>query len=160
MLVWPNHIIFSLRVFRWYNWRLHCRVLPHSTADTMVRAWYMDESDDDQRLPHMLEPNQEVNMDDLNRLCGLSYWKVSYRHLRNNISDTTTVFCALTQQWRCTQAGFSRVVLSEAVDSCICFTQKIQHGGDWQRSRPQWPKNVHNFLMTVRPLSWACGHGT
>ena len=20
-------------------------------------------------------------------------------------------------------------------------------------------KNVHNFLMTVRPLSWACGHG-
>ena len=22
------------------------------------------------------------------------------------------------------------------------------------------PKNFHNFLMTVRPLSWACGHGT
>ena len=29
-----------------------------------------------------------------------------------------------------------------------------------ERSRPQGPKNVHNFLMTVRPLSWACGHGT
>ena len=43
----------------------------------------------------------------------------------------------------------SRVVLSEAVDWCICFTRKIQH-----------PKNVHNFLMTVQPLSWACGHGT
>ena len=54
----------------------------------------------------------------------------------------------------------SRVVLSEAVDGCICFTRKIQHGGDWERSRPQGPKNVHNFLMTVRPLSWACGHGT
>ena len=38
--------------------------------------------------------------------------------------------------------------------------QKIQHGGDWERSRPQGPKNAHNFLMTVRPLIWACGHGT
>ena len=55
---------------------------------------------------------------------------------------------------------FSRVVLSEAVDWCICFTRKIQHGGDWERSRPQGPKNVHNFLMTVRPLSSACGHGS
>ena len=53
-----------------------------------------------------------------------------------------------------------RVVLSEAVDGCIWFTRKIQHGGDWRRSRPQGPKNVHNFLLTVRPLSWACGHGT
>ena len=53
-----------------------------------------------------------------------------------------------------------RVVLYEAVDGRICFTRKIQHGGDWERSRPQRPKNVHNFLMTVRPLSWACGHGT
>ena len=40
------------------------------------------------------------------------------------------------------------------------FTRKIQHGGDWERSRPQGPKNVRNFLITVRPLFWACGHGT
>ena len=53
-----------------------------------------------------------------------------------------------------------RVVLSEAVDGCICFTRETPHGGDWERSRPQGSKNVHNFLMTVRPLSWACGHGT
>ena len=53
-----------------------------------------------------------------------------------------------------------RVVLSEAVDGCICFIRKIPHGGDWERSRPQGPKNVHNFSLTVRPLSWACGHGT
>ena len=45
---------------------------------------------------------------------------------------------------------FSRVVLSEAVDWFICFTRKKQHGGDWERSRPQGPKNVYNFLMTVR----------
>ena len=31
---------------------------------------------------------------------------------------------------------------------------------NWERSRPQGPKNVHDFLMTVRPLSWACGNGT
>ena len=46
------------------------------------------------------------------------------------------------------------------MDWCTCFTLKIQHGCDWERSRPQGPKNVYNFLMTVRPLSWACGHGT
>ena len=51
-------------------------------------------------------------------------------------------------------------VLSEAVDWCICFTWKIQHGGDWEQSWPQGPKNDHNFLLTVRHLSLACGHGT
>ena len=55
---------------------------------------------------------------------------------------------------------YSHVVFSEAVDWCICFTWKIQHGGDWERSRPLGPENFHNFLMTVRPLCWACGHGT
>ena len=55
---------------------------------------------------------------------------------------------------------FTNALALEAVDWCICFTRKIQHGGDWQRSRPQDPKNVHAFLMTARPLSWACGHGT
>ena len=38
--------------------------------------------------------------------------------------------------------------------------RKFQHGGDWEWSRPHDPKNVHNFLIAVRPLSWACGHGT
>ena len=31
----------------------------------------------------------------------------------------------------------------------------FQHGGDWERSRPQGPKNVHNFLMALRKISWA-----
>ena len=35
---------------------------------------------------------------------------------------------------------------SEAVDGCICFTRKIEHGGDWERSRPQGPENDHNFF--------------
>ena len=54
----------------------------------------------------------------------------------------------------------SNVVLYEAVDWCIWFIRKIPHGGDRARSRPQGLKNVHNLLMTVWPLSWACGHGT
>ena len=29
-----------------------------------------------------------------------------------------------------------------------------------ERSRPQGRQNVHNFLLTVRPVSWACGHVT
>ena len=33
--------------------------------------------------------------------------------------------------WLCvTHCGGCRVILSEAVDGCICFTRKIQHGGD------------------------------
>ena len=31
----------------------------------------------------------------------------------------------------------------------------------WLRAIPTpRSENVHNFLMTVRPLNWACGHGT
>ena len=50
----------------------------------------------------------------------------------------------------------SRDVFSVAVDCCIRFTRKIQHGGDWEWSRPQGQNNVHNFLMIVRKMSWAC----
>ena len=32
----------------------------------------------------------------------------------------------------------------------------FQHGGGWERSRPQGPKNAQNFLMTMRHMSWAC----
>ena len=48
-------------------------------------------------------------------------------------------------------------VLSEAVDSCIRFTRKInvfQNGGDRERFRPRGPKNVHNFLVTLQKVSW------
>ena len=32
----------------------------------------------------------------------------------------------------------------------------IQHGCDWERSWPEAPKNVHNFLITVQKISSAC----
>lgn len=42
----------------------------------MVRAWYMDDSDADQRLEHQLDPPQPVEMDDVKKLTGVLYFKV------------------------------------------------------------------------------------
>lgn len=42
----------------------------------MVRAWYMDESGDDQRLEHHQTPPQFVPVDQLKELTGVQYWKV------------------------------------------------------------------------------------
>ena len=36
----------------------------------------MDSSDEDQRLPHQLDPPQPVSLEDLAN-CGVLYWKVS-----------------------------------------------------------------------------------
>jgi len=41
----------------------------------MVQAWYMDESDTDQRLPHQCDPPQPVGFDKLKEL-GVLYWKI------------------------------------------------------------------------------------
>lgn len=43
----------------------------------MVSAWYMDDSDEDQRLDHQKNPPQPVDMKDLVTLTGVLYWKVS-----------------------------------------------------------------------------------
>lgn len=34
-----------------------------------IEAWYMDDSDADQRLEHRLNPNQPVSLDDLSQVC-------------------------------------------------------------------------------------------
>lgn len=41
-----------------------------------LEAWYMDSSDEDQRKPHRLTPNQPVSLDQLEPL-GVFYWKVT-----------------------------------------------------------------------------------
>ena len=41
----------------------------------MVKAWFMDSSEEDQRLPHQLDPPEPVSLEDL-RNCGVLYWKV------------------------------------------------------------------------------------
>eukprot|EP00918_Siedleckia_nematoides_P073789 GHVU01161159.1.p1 GENE.GHVU01161159.1~~GHVU01161159.1.p1 ORF type:complete len:182 (-),score=32.90 GHVU01161159.1:675-1220(-) len=42
----------------------------------MVRAWYMDDKDDDQRLPHQTDPLQLVSLDDLKAQCGVLYFQI------------------------------------------------------------------------------------
>ncbi|XP_019627316.1 PREDICTED: 1,2-dihydroxy-3-keto-5-methylthiopentene dioxygenase [Branchiostoma belcheri] len=49
----------------------------------MVRAWYMDDSDADQRCPHMTDPIQPVELDQLKNI-GVLHWKLS-----GNESDET-----------------------------------------------------------------------
>ncbi|XP_066850999.1 acireductone dioxygenase isoform X3 [Anser cygnoides] len=41
----------------------------------MVEAWYMDESQEDQRAPHRLQPNRAVSLEQLRRL-GVTYRKL------------------------------------------------------------------------------------
>ncbi|RXM31038.1 hypothetical protein EOD39_7323 [Acipenser ruthenus] len=41
----------------------------------MVEAWYMDDSSEDQRTPHRLEPNMAVSLEELEKL-GVLYWKL------------------------------------------------------------------------------------
>ncbi|CAH1774760.1 unnamed protein product [Owenia fusiformis] len=42
----------------------------------MVLAWYFRPSDEDQRLPHMKDPNIAVTMDDLEKKTGGKYWMI------------------------------------------------------------------------------------
>lgn len=42
----------------------------------MVQIWYMDESDDDQREEHLLDPPQYLEIEDLRRISGVKYWKI------------------------------------------------------------------------------------
>uniref|UniRef100_A0A1B6LWR9 Acireductone dioxygenase n=1 Tax=Graphocephala atropunctata TaxID=36148 RepID=A0A1B6LWR9_9HEMI len=42
----------------------------------MVRAWYMDDSDEDQRLEHHLDPPKFLNLETLNQDTGVEYFKI------------------------------------------------------------------------------------
>lgn len=46
-----------------------------------LEAWYIDSSDEDQRKPHRLNPNQPVSLEELKKI-GVLHWKVSYNHNR------------------------------------------------------------------------------
>ncbi|XP_046462680.1 1,2-dihydroxy-3-keto-5-methylthiopentene dioxygenase-like [Daphnia pulex] len=43
----------------------------------MVSAWYMDDSDEDQRLDHHKNPPQPVDMKDVVNLTGVLHWKLN-----------------------------------------------------------------------------------
>lgn len=43
----------------------------------MVSAWFMDSSDEDQRLEHHMSPPKFVDLEELRKLTGVLYWKVN-----------------------------------------------------------------------------------
>ncbi|KAK1310644.1 1,2-dihydroxy-3-keto-5-methylthiopentene dioxygenase 2 [Acorus calamus] len=44
--------------------------------EDVIKAWYMDDSDEDQRLPHHLEPKQFVSLKELEEL-GVLSWRLN-----------------------------------------------------------------------------------
>lgn len=50
----------------------------------MVSAWYMDESDTDQRLDHQRDPPQPVDLDQLQKLTGVLYWHIHVDDVEND----------------------------------------------------------------------------
>jgi len=51
---------------------------PAGIFSMAMEAWYMDSSEEDQRKPHRLNPNEPVSLDQLKKL-GVFYWKVRGR---------------------------------------------------------------------------------
>lgn len=47
----------------------------------MVRAWYMDDSADDQRLEHIRQPPVFLDLETIKELTGVLYWKVPHQIL-------------------------------------------------------------------------------
>ncbi|CAB1330732.1 unnamed protein product, partial [Coregonus sp. 'balchen'] len=43
----------------------------------LIEAWFMDDSDEDQRMPHKLNPNEPVSLEELEKL-GVFYWKTDH----------------------------------------------------------------------------------
>lgn len=50
----------------------------------MVRAWYMDNSDADQRLEHHKEPPEFLSLLDLYKITGVEYFKVDYEDYKDD----------------------------------------------------------------------------
>lgn len=46
--------------------------------DKMVRAWFMDSSDEDQRLEHHRSPPQFIDLEELYKKTGVEYFQVCY----------------------------------------------------------------------------------
>lgn len=60
-----------------------------------LEAWYMDESSEDQRLPHKLHPNQPVSPQELHDI-GVCHWKV-----RQTLSCGLMMVLSLTLEMQC-----------------------------------------------------------
>ncbi|XP_012172758.3 1,2-dihydroxy-3-keto-5-methylthiopentene dioxygenase isoform X1 [Bombus terrestris] len=58
----------------------------------MVRAWYMDNSDADQRLEHHKQLPEYISLEDLFKKTGVEYFKIDYKNYQND--NTLTVLKA------------------------------------------------------------------
>lgn len=50
----------------------------------MVSAWYMDNSDTDQRLEHHKTPPEYISLEDLFKKTGVEYFKVDHKDYKND----------------------------------------------------------------------------
>ncbi|XP_076174457.1 acireductone dioxygenase 1 [Ptiloglossa arizonensis] len=50
----------------------------------MVRAWYMDNSDAEQRLEHYKDPPKFLSLEDLFKSTGVEYFTVNYKNYEND----------------------------------------------------------------------------
>ena len=49
----------------------------------MVRVWYMDKSTEDQRLPHMLDPQEYMTLEELNAKTGVEHFQVIWKIVKD-----------------------------------------------------------------------------
>ncbi|KAE8698282.1 1,2-dihydroxy-3-keto-5-methylthiopentene dioxygenase 1 [Hibiscus syriacus] len=54
-----------------------------STTTMAIEAWFMDESNEDQRLPHKRNPNEPVSLDHLAEI-GVLYWNLNPKDYEND----------------------------------------------------------------------------
>lgn len=50
---------------------------PSRNFEKMVRAWYMDDEPTDQRLEHQRNPPQFLTLEELFKITGVEYFKVT-----------------------------------------------------------------------------------
>ncbi|XP_061089420.1 acireductone dioxygenase [Conger conger] len=62
----------------------------------MIEAWYLDECNGDQRLPHKCDPNKPVSLEELKQL-GVLHWK-----LDADIYESDPVLQKIREEWHYT----------------------------------------------------------
>ena len=73
---WPSDVSKPQLFTRALVDLIRCARSVDATLDKMVRAWYMDVSNTDRRLPHMTDPPRFLDLDDLKAKTGILYYKV------------------------------------------------------------------------------------
>ena len=66
-IVSPRVFVTIVMITISWNFRLQ------DPREEVIQAWFMDDSDEDQRLPHHLEPKQYVS---LQKLDGTTCWEM------------------------------------------------------------------------------------